>query len=295
MGGGEPRAHGGDGGSRARLVHARREPGQHVVAPVTPRHGGVGTEGEGHPQLDAGRKHEVLRQDADDLVALAIDPYRAPDQRGLAAEAALPQPVAEQHHPGGARLVVRGQEVAAEQRRPPEGAQRGRGDARRAHPLGHVGARDVRFPVGDRRDVAEHTPLGLEVAQRPGRDAVHAVGRGSRRFPHMRQPARVAHLGQRPEGEGVGRAVHRGHRADTQRHAEHGERRDPRGAAQRANREAQVLQQRVHANGPPRAIRPASAQPPRATSPRRRPHPVPPRRSEACRPHRSGTRSSDRS
>ena len=61
-------------------------------------------------------EEEVCRHDAHDGVGDAVETQRRSDDRGIAGEAALPQPIAQDHHRFGAGIVLLLAEVPAQRR-----------------------------------------------------------------------------------------------------------------------------------------------------------------------------------
>jgi hypothetical protein len=102
------------------------------------------------PQLFAvGREIERLRHDARDQVAGAVHPGRAADDRGVAAETARPQPMAQDDDPFVPGLILLGGEGAPQQRAHAHHVEVVRGDLRADDALGRraVGQVEAREPL----------------------------------------------------------------------------------------------------------------------------------------------------
>ena len=109
---------------------------------------------ERNPEIGAERELHPFRHHADDGRRHVVDPDRASEDRRIAAVARLPDAVAENRHRRRARLVVVGQETAAEQR---PLADEPEGVGRDVRPL--VALRNASF-VAD----AAHDPVGADRA-----------------------------------------------------------------------------------------------------------------------------------
>lgn len=108
---------------------------------------------DGHRDPEIGAEDErARRHHADQRVRLAVDEHRPADDRRIAGEARLPQPMADHGHPlaaldllrakpaAGGRLDAQGRERVA----PPEGAEGVLGDvAHRELPVSHVPGHDI--------------------------------------------------------------------------------------------------------------------------------------------------------
>src|SRR6185295_12477998 len=72
------------------------------------------------PEFDVSREVEGCRHHPDDFEAPAIEPQSFSDQRRIAAETPLPQPVTEHHYLIAARLFVLEQKRTADRRVDPQ-------------------------------------------------------------------------------------------------------------------------------------------------------------------------------
>src|SRR5205085_7751820 len=115
----------------------------------------------GHKQINRRLPLERLRQHADNGEALIVERDRLPDDVWIAAEAALPQPLTDDHCATCARLIFFGREVAPQRGRDAErGEETGRAFARaqpfRAAPAGPdvPAAPKRRQPLEDRASTA---------------------------------------------------------------------------------------------------------------------------------------------
>jgi hypothetical protein len=201
------------------------------------RHGGV------RGEIDA----EILRQHADHLRAPAIHEDGAPDDRPIAAEAPLPQAVAQDHLAGrelGIRLAellgidrkrILGDVGPAQDRLDPEEAQQvvrdvGVGDPLR-RPVAGEGAGN-----GNRAgELLELGGLGLVVLEVGSRDQRAGDVGGGQPGPHERQPVGVLE-GQGAEQNRVRYAEDRHGAADAQREREEDDAREERSPGEGADR-----------------------------------------------------------
>ena len=147
----------------------------------------------------------------------AVQRDGAADDRGIAREAPLPQPVAEEGDAVVADLVlVLGERAADERRHPQHREQIGR-HARPVQPLRLALAGQIEVGDGTQRgDVLEHVIARLEVVdvRHPDvRARQAALGRGA---PDVHEPVRLA-VRQRLQDDPVDDAEHRGGRADAER------------------------------------------------------------------------------
>ena len=119
---------GGDGLElRPRLVsaHAVGQTAEHVEPPIVtrlrlePR-----KQGERQPESFAVGELESVRHDADDGGCRAVDQDRSPEHRGIAAVAAGPEPVSEDHDGWRIAPIVACDQPAPEHRRDAENAER---------------------------------------------------------------------------------------------------------------------------------------------------------------------------
>jgi hypothetical protein len=130
--------------------------------------------GQRRPQLSlevVDGELEARRHHPDDGVRLAVETQRAADHARVGGEAALPQPVAQQHHPRCARRRVGRLERAAELR--PD-AQKREGVARDPVPLRALRrdfAREAHAPVAVRGHPLEGRRLRRERHERRERHA----------------------------------------------------------------------------------------------------------------------------
>ena len=224
---------------------ARRETGEHVeLADIArdgqriaaPRNPEVGPD-----QDQSGRHHANHRRRA------AAHANRAVQDGGIAAEAALPEAMADDRCRWTVRTeLVRGK-AAAQGRRHANHRKQIVEQQRREDTLGHVTAGDVA--------VAEIERAGArEAARRPdvqvlgGRQRfdVDRFGRQlGERDAHRHQPVRLR-IGKRVEDEPVEHAVDQAVPADREPEREDRDRREPRTANELAERVPEVLNERIH-------------------------------------------------
>ena len=213
---------------------------------ATGRRGGVQPQRPPHVGIGGDDWTESRRQHADDLVRFARQHGHAPNRRWLGAEAAPPQPVADDRDAARVGHAVAGHEVAAERRRAAEhrqvlvrhllaGERFGLGvAAERRTPAAHrrhaLDLRELRAPI---HDVARRSPF---------------VGRataGPQVLPQHHQ-AIGAWIRQRPQHQRVDDGEDGGVGADAQRQREDGDGREPGRPQQRPDGVAQILQGRLH-------------------------------------------------
>ena len=140
---------------------SRRELRRRVEAVIAALLGGV--EEERHPELRRLRgvlaevrgKTEAAGHDADHLAGPAVDQDRPAHEPGVAPVAALPEPVADDHHRVRARLLLFRSEVPAEDRIRAQGREGVDGDGGDAHAHRVPVPREVGLVGGPRRHLAE--------------------------------------------------------------------------------------------------------------------------------------------
>jgi hypothetical protein len=199
---------------------------------------------ERDPQLAAIRKAEPRGHDPDDGMRGSVDRDRAAEQVG-AAEAALPEPVAEDDDVRSAVLLLLGTEGAADQRLH---AEQGQEIGGHAGPLDALGPRLVGERVARPRPHAER---GEGAVLRPPREVVGDrdvdVSRGA--VDALRidgdEPVGVR-IGERPDEDRVDGAEDRRRHSDPQGDAGGGGHRERRAAPERATGESDILPHRVH-------------------------------------------------
>ena len=193
---------------------------------------------------------EARRHHADDGDGLSIHPDRLSDDRGIAAEPALPEAVAEDHHPVVPVGPLVGRERAAQHRSDAQGREEARhhelGDELLRRPL----ARQVDAVVVEARHRRERRVAFLppQVVERG--DDVRAAGTLGALLPDGDEAPGLVE-GEALEEHGVDDREDRGVRADAQR-----ERRDRHGGKtgilrEGTAREAQVLPGRLEEGEPP--------------------------------------------
>ena len=208
---------------------------------------------------------EVRREHADHGVRLPVQGQRPPEDAGVAAEAALPEPVRQDDDPA-ARTVLFRQERPAVRGPDPERLEETLGDQRRVEHLGLAVPGEIERVRLDRRHLLEAGRLLAPVQE---------VGR--RRFGRHVAVVRIG-LPQRHEAVGfrkrrrleqhrVDHREDRRGRADRQRQGEDRGRREPRLPAQEPDAETgvleEVLQCRTEAEPPLRRLRPPVCRAPR--------------------------------
>ena len=227
---------------RARLgdgdTVAQPADGGKIVRAALVRRQLVGLEAQRDPDLAVAGEIKAGGEHADDLERRAFERDTLPDDRAVAAVAALPQIVPEQHHLAGARKCVGRGESATELRRHPQHAEKLRVDRAGGHAdgLGSAAQREDLIAVDG--DTAQSPVLRAPVHEVWGRDSrraplpgvlvdVHETGRLRER---QRLQQYLLHHG---EDGGVG--------ADAERSREYRSDREARRLAQHAQREREVL------------------------------------------------------
>jgi len=200
--------------------------------------GGVAAEGDRDVDVGAA-PHEALRHHADDGALRPVEPQRAPDDVGVAGEARVPEPIAEDDDGGGRTLDITRGERATDERR-------------HAHHLEGIGrpvvaAQAVRLGavhpqhVADRRGddaLEDGVPFGdlEELIDRVTGPAEGLTGTGDA---HAHEPVHVP-VWERVEHHRVDDAVDGGGRHHAQRQRQHRHCRRAGVAQQRSNGEAKV-------------------------------------------------------
>jgi hypothetical protein len=224
-----------------------------------PRSFGIRVEHQGNPELgrllevlaEVGGQPEVLRHDADDFVAGAVDLDGAANDRWVGAEAAFPE--AEGQHDDartGAAGVFAVLEAAADERA-------------RAEDVEHVGGR---LTGTDALGLARAGEVRL--ARAPGRDTAQAARRAvvphlGRRHPRLvpaapaapdhHAPVRLAPRKRRQQ-RGADHAEDGGGRAEAEAEREDGDEGEARLPRERAQAVTDVLDQLVHGRAPVRLL-----------------------------------------
>ena len=172
-----------------------------------------------------------------------------PHDRRIAAQAVHPEPIAQHQHRLGARLVLAGAEGAASQRAHAEHVEEVRGDDAGLDPAGLAlpQENEGHGVVLDQR-LHGAAPLPV-VGQLQGRElgVDHAAER--RRLAEVHQALPVL-VGQRPQQDAADHAEDRGVGADAERQGEHGDEGEAGALAERAQGEAEVVQQTGHEGSP---------------------------------------------
>jgi hypothetical protein len=208
-----------------------------------------------HRVRDAGalreEQPEVFGQHSDHEHRPLVDVDRPADDAAVAAEAALPEAVAEQNRPGRPLDVVLGLEDAARQRLDAESGE----EVGRHEPDPHelrlaiVGDRDAVGP--DRAEALEVRRARAQVPElRPGQRRARIAG-GRHVGPDQQQAVRVE-VGRRREQGGVQHAEDRGRRAEPEREGHHRQGREPRRPDEPAPRLAHVFPRLVPGAHQPR-------------------------------------------
>ena len=186
---------------------------QHRVAPAV---GARGVGPEWDPQLGPAREVEAGRHHTHDGEGIAVENERLADDLRVAAEAALPQAVAQQGDDVPVLRFLLGQERAPQQRHPPQQGEEVRRDGGRVQPLGIARAGEGR---AERR-------VGARVLQRLAAGPVvdvGGVGVVEDRDAHLRHRPPEGHDAirlrerQRPQQHGVHDAEYGGVGPDPER------------------------------------------------------------------------------
>ena len=191
------------------------------------------------------RELESPRHHAHDRVRRAVEHHDAADNRWVAAEAALPQSVAEQDDTR--RL---GLSVARRQRTSGRGVDAEQRERLRRHlvslnALGHAAAGEVRAPVLVRRDAFKRSHLPADI-DRVGERQVHRPLMPRRVGPEdERHPRRVA-VRERLQRQNVDDAEGGGVDADADSQRQYGGRGETGRTAQHAEAVGDVLPERAH-------------------------------------------------
>jgi hypothetical protein len=193
--------------------------------------------------LEVGGQPEIRRHHADHRAEPAVQLDGSAHHRGVAAEAALPQPVAEQ------RDIVAARKVLLRGERPPEQ----RPTAQRLEEVGrHLGcgnplrlraARQVRFRRtvgGELLKAADRFPVVEQFRPRK-----RNLFRGGERVPDGHHPVRPA-VRQRPQQHRVEDAHDCAVGADPERQRDHRHSREPGPPGKLPESEAEVLSETIH-------------------------------------------------
>jgi hypothetical protein len=199
----------------------------------------IGEEPERHEDVAAGEKTKVLRQHADDGIAVAAELDGLADHAGVAAEPALPEAVAEDHRARGPGLVVIGSVEAAEERLHAGERQQVGG--------GHAAQHALRLARGSEIEAlaARGGEAGKEVARlrapveivEPGAGRMGEVGRGLVEDDHALRIGK----GHRPQEREADHAEEHRVGADAERQREHRDGRESGRFAQGTKAVPQVL------------------------------------------------------
>jgi hypothetical protein len=153
---------------RAVERHARRDPrdGHQVMAPLAAVHRQRLVVLQRRPDLGAGRGHvlEARRHHADDGVGRVVEADLASDHRGIRAEPAAPEAVADDHQPRAAQAIVVPSEAAAEHGRDAEHVEVSRRDPLAFETLGRIPAQHDRLPAPGDGDRLERPRANVERA-----------------------------------------------------------------------------------------------------------------------------------
>ena len=181
---------------------------------------------------------------------------RLPHDRRIAAQAVHPEPVAQHQHRLGAWLVLAGAEGASSQRAHAEHVEEvGRDDAG-LHPAG-LPLPEENEGHGVVLDERLHGPAPLPVVgQLQGRELRVDHPAEGRRLAEIDEALPVL-VGQRPQQHAADHAEDRGVGADAEREGQHGDEREAGALAERAEGEAEVVQQTGHEGSPGALARPA--------------------------------------
>ena len=198
----------------------------------------------GHDEVDATHEGELRRQHADNDGRLALDAHCAADRVWRAAEAILPETIADEQHVSTPRLLVFAGKGTAGDRRQAEQRKELCGYPQRRQSIGR--AVDGH---GEPRIAEDRGVLDDAAAARPrqvflcgdDRPLESRLGPG---FADDEQPIRIGE-GERPQQHRIGRAEHRRGRANAEREDHERRRCEARAAQEHAGRESQVFQHEI--------------------------------------------------
>ncbi len=183
---------------------------------------------------------ERPRHHADDGVGRAVQHDLAADDGGIAAEARLPEAVAQDDGPRGPLAVILGQEDAAEERRRAQQGKEVGGERGALQPLGIALAAEVGGERQHRPHRLEGRAHALPVAVVGGRQLHLAVPLCELGLPEPGQPLGLGE-GQRADQHVVGEGEGGGGGPDPEGGHDDRGRREPARASERSRREAEVL------------------------------------------------------
>ncbi len=191
------------------------------------------------------RKAHARGQHAHHGVTHAINAHRLPQNLRTAAEAVLPQAVAQNHHRRRARRIFPIHKIAADHRLQSQQAHGVGGNARRFHALGLLAIGKVHRGIARRAHELQHLILRAIIFKDWRRHRPNPRPKAGVRTVDVHQPVRLA-IRQRIQHHGIDHAENRGIRADTQGQRHNGRGRIPGILAQHAQRVLQVLPETVH-------------------------------------------------
>ena len=278
-----------------RLVdrHPGPEPPEEVgeVAGAPGRIGGIDPHRDPRLRVAIG-EGEARGHDAEHAGGGAVELHRAPHDRRVGPEAALPQPVAQDHHVVMARCVLVRSEHAAQRRLDPEHREERPGAVHDVQAFGVVAAGERALRPTPETELVPRPrlrPVVLVLGPRGGER--HQVHRRELR-PHHGQPVRLR-VGERSQEHPVHDAEDRRVRADAERQREHEHHGEARSAGELPERVLEILSEVLHDRLPPRFVPGPIRHPCRETAPsclrplgpRRTPY-VPARRGQETRTRR---------
>ena len=186
----------------------------------------------------------TLAEDADDRVGLSVDTHCPPDNRTVAAEAVLPEPIRQDDDFVAAGRAFVLDEGAAERERMAvaEHAQEPGCGPAGDHPLGPFSSGDVHGASTPGIDVAEGrgSPLPLDIVARRDRPPLATL-----LLPHHHQPIGLS-IWQRREERAVDDAEDGGRGRDAERECEHGHGSKAGSSPKKADAEAGVAEKSRH-------------------------------------------------
>ena len=186
----------------------------------------------------------TLAEDADDRVGLSVDAHCPPDNRAVAAEAVLPEPIRQDDDFVSAGRAFVLDEGAAERERMPvaQHAQEPGGGPAGDHALGPFNGGDVHGASAPGIDVAEGrgSPLPLDIVAGRDRPPLAAL-----LLPHHHQPIGLS-IWQRREERAVDDAEDGGRGGDAERECEHGHGSKAGSSPKKADAEAGVAEKSRH-------------------------------------------------
>ena len=200
----------------------------------------------GNPEVRADQD-QTGGHHADDRRRASTDADRAVQDCGIAAEPALPEPMADDRRGRTVRAELLPREATAERRRHADHRKQVVEQKSREYALRDVPAGNVAVAEVERAHVREAAVRpDVDVLGRRQRLDVGRLGRELGERHADRHEALRIRIGERVEDEPVEHAVDQAVATDREPEREHGNGREPRPAGELAERVPQVLNERVH-------------------------------------------------